>query len=228
MRRASLLVMASPRPVPPNLRVLEASACSNSSKSLGSISEGMPHPVSSTSNRSSTRSLCSSSCRARRHTLPRDVNLTPLPAKLSSAWRNRVGSPRSQRGTPSVATSMLSPLRSACSAISERVWSRTASRAKSVCSSARRPASIFDKSRMSLMMESRCRAASLILLSRSPCSIVGDARCNRWVRPRMAFIGVRISWLMLARNALFARLALSAAALATSSSMVRLATSSSR
>ena len=44
----------------------------------------------------------------------------------------------------------------------------------------------------------------------------------------MAFIGVRISWLMLARNALFARLAASAALRAVTRSAVRSATSISR
>ncbi len=43
----------------------------------------------------------------------------------------------------------------------------------------------------------------------------------------MAFIGVRISWLMLARKALLARLATSAASLATASAAVRSDTSSS-
>ena len=40
-------------------------------------------------------------------------------------------------------------------------------------------------------------------------------------RPRIAFSGVRSSWLMLARNALFARFAASAASLAACSSVVR-------
>jgi hypothetical protein len=44
----------------------------------------------------------------------------------------------------------------------------------------------------------------------------------------MAFIGVRISWLTLARNALLARLAASAASRAAASSRVRAATSASR
>jgi hypothetical protein len=44
--------------------------------------------------------------------------------------------------------------------------------------------------------------------------------------PMMAFIGVRISWLMLARKALLAWLAASAASLAAASSAVRSATMS--
>ena len=48
-----------------------------------------------------------------------------------------------------------------------------------------------------------------------------------WFRPMIAFIGVRISWLMLARKALLARFASSACARAVTNSAVRLATSSS-
>jgi hypothetical protein len=56
-----------------------------------------------------------------------------------------------------------------------------------------------------------------ILSSRSACSGVAPARRIRCVRPMMAFIGVRISWLMFARKALLARLAASASSLARSS-----------
>ena len=41
-------------------------------------------------------------------------------------------------------------------------------------------------------------------------AVNGESRRNNWVNPRIAFIGVRISWDMLARKTLFARLAASA------------------
>jgi len=50
MRMASCLVMASPSPVPPYLRVVELSACEKDWKSSPILSRGMPIPVSSTSN----------------------------------------------------------------------------------------------------------------------------------------------------------------------------------
>ena len=53
---ASRRVMASPRPVPPYLRVVEASACSKASNSRGSFSGAMPMPVSCTSKRTSRSS----------------------------------------------------------------------------------------------------------------------------------------------------------------------------
>jgi hypothetical protein len=66
------------------------------------------------------------------------------------------------------------------------------------------------------MIDIRCRPALAMRSSRPACSGVTAARRSRWTSPRMAFIGVRISWLMLARKALLARLASSAAALASS------------
>jgi hypothetical protein len=64
---------------------------------------------------------------------------------------------------------------------------------------------------------------------------VGEARCcalsavwrSSSVMPRMPFIGVRISWLIVARNSLFARLPASARSLALRSSAVRDSTSAS-
>ena len=41
--------MASPRPVPPNLRLVLASACWNASKMMRCFSAGMPMPLSDTS-----------------------------------------------------------------------------------------------------------------------------------------------------------------------------------
>jgi len=48
----------------------------------------------------------------------------------------------------------------------------------------------------------------------SRCSRVNPVSRASSVMPMMPFIGVRISWLMLARNSLLARLAASAASLA--------------
>ncbi|MNP12821.1 hypothetical protein D3C76_1050730 [compost metagenome] len=52
IRVASRLVIASPRPVPPYLRVVETSACSKAWNSFSHCSGLMPMPVSSTSKRS--------------------------------------------------------------------------------------------------------------------------------------------------------------------------------
>jgi hypothetical protein len=79
------------------------------------------------------------------------------------------------------------------------------------------PASILEKSNMSLMIPSS-RSHELYILS-NPFSIsVGRFSCsiNISVMPRIAFIGVRISWLILARKEDFALLASSAASRALS------------
>ncbi len=83
-------------------------------------------------------------------------------------------------------------------------------------------ASIFDRSRMSLMISSKCSpfrlmVSSALALAGGAVSIPSSIN-NRSAKPRMAVIGVRISWLMLARNSLFDWLACSARRRATSSS----------
>ena len=88
------------------------------------------------------------------------------------------------------------------------------------------PSSILDRSRMLLMFSSRFRP--LPRMSFRQASFSRGSSCRRAIsdRPRMALRGVRISWLMLARNWLLAWLAASAASaltLAFSSSWRRLA-----
>ena len=84
-------------------------------------------------------------------------------------------------------------------------------------SNSSRSASIFEKSRMSLMMVIRCSPDNRAVSANSRTSASnGDSRMSP-IMPKMPFIGVRISWLMLAKNALLARLAFSAASLASRS-----------
>ena len=88
----------------------------------------------------------------------------------------------------------------------------------SIGSSSSLPASIFEKSRMSLMSAAAC-SAETVTIPQVLALLGGRARCSSSssVMPSTPFIGVRISWLMLARNSLFARLAASAASFATAS-----------
>ena len=73
------------------------------------------------------------------------------------------------------------------------------------------PDSIFEKSRMSLMIVSSASEESRIVSTKSAVSRSRSFCSSRLVIPTMAFIGVRISWLMLARKSFLARLAASAA-----------------
>ena len=74
------------------------------------------------------------------------------------------------------------------------------------------PLSILDMSSTSLMSPSKCRLDSEILRKQF-CTCLRSSICAvaMAVMPTIAFIGVRISWLILARNSLLALLASSAA-----------------
>src|SRR4051812_4726874 len=92
---------------------------------------------------------------------------------------------------------------------------------KSSDSSAMRPASSFDRSSMSLTMVSRFSAER-----RADCAWFCGSGANRLSTsrpssPMTPLSGVRISWLILARNSDLARLAASASCLAISSVSVR-------
>ena len=106
---------------------------------------------------------------------------------------------------------------------------RLSRRSKVVCSRTSLPASILEKSRMSLITESSASPESLDRVQELPL-LRATAGCSRTssVMPMMAFSGVRISWLMLARKVLLARLAASAASLACSNWALALASSAVR
>ena len=83
------------------------------------------------------------------------------------------------------------------------------------------PLSILDMSSTSLISPSRCLLDSVIFarqsFTRSVLSILDIAIV---VMPTIPFIGVRMSWLMLERNSLFALFAFVASFLASSSSCI--------
>src|SRR6516164_1541389 len=88
--RASLRVMARPRPVPPKRCAVAASAWLNASNSFACCSAVMPMPVSTTA--SSIQSRPSTTLRARSLTSPCLVNLQALLSRLSRICRSRMGS----------------------------------------------------------------------------------------------------------------------------------------
>ena len=94
----SRLAMASPSPVPPNRRVVDASACENDSKIRSRTSSAMPMPVSLTSNLSSRRPFTSPTTRTVTPTSPLSVNFTAFDTRFRSTWRSRPGSPTSAAG----------------------------------------------------------------------------------------------------------------------------------
>ncbi len=97
---ARRLLIASPRPVPPYLRVVDESACENDWKSRLIASADRPMPVSRTANVTSDFALRD---RLRASTVsttsPSSVNLTALESRLSRICRRRVTSPTIASGT---------------------------------------------------------------------------------------------------------------------------------
>ena len=88
---ASSRVIASPRPVPPYLRLVPASACWNASKISFCFSRGMPMPVSDTSNAITAGAVFSTGCSALqpptaaetlRRTPPSAVNLKAFDSRF--------------------------------------------------------------------------------------------------------------------------------------------------
>ena len=110
------------------------------------------------------------------------------------------------------------PCACADSATSSAASSTTWTRLKSMVSSSSLPASTFEKSRMSLMIVSSAspapRTPSAYCRWRSSSSVFS----SRPVSPMTPFIGVRISWLIVARNADLAREASSASSRVSASS----------
>ncbi len=211
---------------------MELSACVNASKIDFCFPAGIPGPVSCTAKCSRTLFSVSSSRSTRTTTSPSEVNLMAFPTRLTTIWRRRVGSPTRRSGTSG----------RIWQASSRRFWwarplsvfmvvSRESRRPKSIASRSSLPASILEKSRMSFSRESKESAEAFAVVRYSRCSCVSSVSSASSVMPMTPFIGVRISWLMLARNSPFAWLAASAASLAfrdSSSAPLRISISNSR
>ena len=106
----------------------------------------MPIPVSRTTNRNrpfGSRDTSTS-------TVPAGVNFSALPIRFVSTWRRRAGSPQTQSGTPSPQVRLSSVSRlPAVNRNRSTISPRAPLRSKGARSSARVPASIREKSRMS-------------------------------------------------------------------------------
>ncbi len=142
---------------------------------------------------------------------PAGVNLTAFASRFNSTWRRRARSPVTAAGT-SASTQWLisSPLPCACSASIRHDSSTAARTSKSVGSSSRRPASIFEKSRMSEMIASSASPDAASASTYSSWTGSRSVSRSRLAIPITPFSGVRISWLMLATKSDFSREAASA------------------
>ena len=165
-------------------------------------------PVSRTSNRRRTLSGSFASALTFTITVPLSVNFTALLHRFDSTCSRRRASPMISPPAASRPV-MEKPILRLFADTSVRLAMRfsTRSRSKGRISTFIWPASTLEKSRISLMMASSEDPASLMVLTISRWSGASSSRDRICVRPRMAFIGVRNSWLMCARNWLLAALA---------------------
>ena len=90
-----------------------------------------------------------------------------------------------------------------------------------IVSSSSLPASIFEKSRMSSRIRNNENDDSLMVSVMRNCEVLSWVLRSKSIVPIMPFIGVRISWLMVARKVDLASLAFSAVSLAVSNASVR-------
>ena len=196
-------VMLRPRPVPPNLRVLELSTCTKGSKMRSSAVAAMPTPVSSTRISTPWPPLVSVT---RTRTVPCSVNLTALPTRLSSTWRRRNGSISTQQGRgKSRALVSVRPFSTALGVHISMVSSTSC--ARSICCGCRSMpcAPKREYSRMLLIRPRRCSPQRRITVMPSVGLLTGAPPSSMLDMPRMPCSGVRNSWLMLATNSFLAR-----------------------
>ncbi len=159
----------------------------------------MPMPVSCTHS-----SKPESACRAPSVTVPRSVNLIALPSRLVRICRTRSPSPCQHSGTSAARSSRRSsPLRAASTPNCETRSCSSRSRRNGADTIWNSPLSSLAASSTSLRMRSSARAASRMVRACSRSTLPAGSRSrSSSAKPTMAFIGVRISWLTLAKKAL--------------------------
>ena len=205
--------MARPRPVPPYLRLVPASACWNASKISFCFSGGMPMPVSDTSKAITAGAVLRTGCsllqpprapETLRLTPPSAVNLKALDSRFFSTCCKRlelVTMLRVRLGSSSMANESWR-LSASCRNGRPTVSSRLAVRISSA-STVTVPDSILERSRMSLIRLSRSVPAPWMVRANSTClplRLPSGFSVSCWPRIRMLLSGVRSSWDMLARN----------------------------
>ncbi|MNS36239.1 hypothetical protein D3C72_684260 [compost metagenome] len=167
------------------------------------------------------------------------MNFTALESRFKSTWRTLPSSPRTMGGASASQVITFRPLLSANGSMVMAAASSMARGEKSSSMTVILPASILDRSNTSLISSSRWRALRKTRSRPWRCLALTSPRLpfmTSSVKPRIEFMGVRSSWLMLARNSLFSRLAaracsyrlaFSMAIAAWAASMVAISSSSS-
>ena len=198
-RRARSREIESPSPVPPYLRWVLPSAWRKASKIRSCWLSAMPMPVSCTA-----KATPPASRETRNETSPLSVNLSALESRFFRIWPRRCPSVFRCEGTSSpMPNESASPFCFACgSSVLTSPSTAAASGMFSRCTSTL-PASIFERSRMSLMSVSRSLPAPEIVCAYLTCSSLRlpcGLSASSLARMSVELSGVRSSWLMLARN----------------------------
>src|SRR5258705_9690148 len=189
---------ASPSPVP-SAFLSTVPTCRNSSNTVSWSSAAIPTPVSV------TETSTSPSPRATRTSIlpPSGVNLMAFERRFNSTCLTFRSSARMSATRSSMTWWRAMSRRSARSRTRVTAFWIAWGKSNSLASSSIRPASIFDRSRMSLMRDSRCRPDSRMSCRYSVCFSLMAPNIP-WAstseNPMTALSGVRSSWLMLARN----------------------------
>ena len=215
-RSTSSLAMVSPRPVPPKRRVVLSSPLRNRSKIASRNARGTPGPLSSTERTTSSPSTHNPA----RTCPPSGTNFIAFESRLSKTRSSFSGS--ASRATSSDVSTESSTSRSlATTSKSETVRRTSSTRSTRDRSSSIPPVSSFATSRRSLTcLSSTCALRSIVPRSRRVSSSHSPEVKSRRVGPRMSASGVRSSWLTLARNTDFVRLAASASSFARGRSSI--------
>ncbi len=149
------LHIASPSPVPPYSRVVDASTCEKGVNNCCCFASVMPIPESFTFI-FSIRSWSVFSIDALTTTSPWLVNLTALLIKLVTTWRMRPGSPIKCEGSKETKSKIISmPFSCAVKACASAISPIKSRALKCICSSSTLPASTLEKSKISLITPSK-------------------------------------------------------------------------
>jgi len=136
------------------------------------------------------------------------INLSALLIRLNNIWCKRVGSVYTHSGTAgSMCAVRLTPFLLATVCMSSTLPFTSARICTGRYSMSSLPASIFEKSRISFKIRSSDWVESYTTPIMRRCSGKSLVCCSMSSIPNTPFMGVRISWLMFAKNSDFAWLA---------------------
>ncbi len=164
--------------------------------------------------------------RADLHASARGRELDRVLSRLKTTWRMRRSSPSTSSTSELGSTESVTPFLTARSLTITTPRSSASRSEKGATSSSTWPASTLDRSSTSLIRASRWLAEPWMSSRYSSCLSLTSPKsfcCSTWVKPMIAFSGVRSSCYMLARNSDLWRLAASSSRYSRwSSSFMRL------